>query len=479
MKPKPIYITTTLPYANSVPHIGHTLEFLQADAYARYFREKFGEENVFFNIGVDEHGLKIVKTAVENGVSPKEYTDKLVLSWKDFCNQFQISFDFFYRTTSVEHHLGVQQIWEACIKNGAIYKKHYDGLYCIGCEAFLTEKDLIAGKCPYHDQEPVEHSEENYFLKLSDVAAEILNYINFNSGFLKPASLEKELINFLKEIQDISISRSRKNLSWGIQVPGDPKQTIYVWFEALTNYIQVVGYGTNPDKFRKFWPGIQLCGPDNLRFQGAIWQGILAILGLPFSHKLLVHGTIFGPDGRKMSKSLANVISPMDQFKKFGLDACRFYLLGVLQTYGNSTYREEDLIAAYNTYLANNYGNLINRVIHLSKMLNVDLDNVSITQPVFMEKVNDHVSRADAFFENFELHSAVQTVNELLSFGNKYIVEQAPWQNTELASEVLCNLYQLLYRATELLEPIIPEGTERAKLVLKNKEKAILFPQIR
>jgi methionyl-tRNA synthetase len=244
---------------------------LQADAYARYFRNKLGKEKVFFNIGLDEHGLKILTTATKTGLTPEGLLNKLLPGWIDFCSAFNITYDYFYRTSSGKHHEGASRIWQLCDAKGDIYKKFYKGLYCIGCESFLHPRELKDGKCPHHNTEPIEHAEENYFFRLSKYADQIIQHINSNPEFLKPASKRAELLNFLKSMEDISISRNRKNLPWGITVPGDPDHTIYVWFDALTNYILSAGFGSEPDRFDQFWPGIQLCGPDNLRFQGAIW----------------------------------------------------------------------------------------------------------------------------------------------------------------------------------------------------------------
>ena len=369
------YITTTLPYANASPHVGHAMEFFQADAYARYFRKKLGKENVFFNVGVDEHGLKVFTTARESGTTPGKYLDELVPKWMDFCAKFKIGFDSFYRTSSKQHHITAQAIWKLCDDQGDIYLKHYEGLYCVGCEAFLLERDLVDGKCPDHGKAPIAYSEENYFFRLKAYSKAIIEHIHHTPDFLKPESKKQELLNFLKDMEDISISRNRANLPWGVEVPGDPDHTLYVWFDALSNYIGVLGFPEEMDRFRTWWPGIQLCGPDNLRFQGAMWQGMLASLGLPFTKHLLVHGTMLGPDGQKMSKTLGNVIAPLEQYDQFGSDGVRFYMLGVLQTYLNCSYREEDLKSAYNTHLANNYGNLVNRVIHLANQKSISISD--------------------------------------------------------------------------------------------------------
>lgn len=473
------YITTTLPYANSIPHVGHAIEFFQADAYARYFRKKLGKQNVFFNVGVDEHGLKVYTTAKEHGKSAQEYLDELVPKWKEFCEKFRISNDNFYRTSDSDHHKGAQRIWNLCLQKGDIYKKHYEGYYCVGCEAFLLERDLVDGKCPNHGASPVRQSEENYFFRLSKYSRPILDYLERNPDFLKPSWKMQELVNFVQNMEDISISRSRVNLPWGIEVPTDADHTMYVWFDALTNYIRVLGFDEDMERFNHWWPGVQICGPDNLRFQGAIWQGMLASLGLPFSKKLLVHGTILGPDGQKMSKSMGNVVSPLEQFEKYGSDVCRFYMLGVLHPYSNCSYREEDLKEAYNAQLANNYGNLLNRVIHLGNIKNVDITDKSAISTEYNQIVEGYREQIEKAYEDYELHEVVRLIGEMVSLGNQHIHEKEPWKQTpEMARVTLNNVSALVITATEFYEPIIPDGAQKAMEAIHKKEKVILYPRI-
>ncbi|MBT3602701.1 MAG: methionine--tRNA ligase [Candidatus Latescibacteria bacterium] len=469
-----------MPYANAIPHVGHAIEFFQADAYARYFKKKLGKENVFFNVGVDEHGLKVFTTAHDHDTTPEKYLDALVPEWLSFCSKFRIEHDHFYRTSAEDHHVGSKRVWEICNEKGDIYKKHYEGLYCVGCESFYLERDLIDGKCPDHGTVPVKYSEENYFFQLSKYSQAIISYLEENPDFLKPAAKKQELLNFLKDMEDISISRNRKNLPWGIEVPNDPEHTIYVWFDALTNYIRVLGFDNDLERFNSWWPGIQICGPDNLRFQGAIWQGMLAALGLPFTKKLLVHGTIFGPDGQKMSKTIGNVVSPLEQYEKYGSDICRFYMLGVLRPYTDSSYREEDLKEAYNAHLANSYGNLLNRIIHLGNQKDIDILDASAIESDFKAEVDEMKNKAEKAYEDFELHDAVSIINEIVSKGNQFVHEKEPWkQEAEDAKITLNNVSYLIQVASELYEPIIPDGAQKAIETLHKKEKLILFPRMK
>ena len=472
------YLTTTLPYVNAAPHIGHALEFFQADAIVRFKRKQLGAENVFFNVGMDEHGLKIYQKAQAENKSPQEYADGNAQNWKEFCKIFNISYDNFYRTTDPAHYKAAQEFWKACDAAGDIYKKKYEGLYCVGCEEFKTEKDLVDGKCPLHNTEPIQYSEENYFFKLSKYREELLENYEENKDKLKPDFKYEELINFIKNMEDISISRLKKNLPWGIPVPGDEEQVMYVWFDALTNYVNAVGYSTDEARFNEWWPNaLQIFGPDNLRFQCAIWQGMLLSARLPLTSKFLCHGTILGPDGRKMSKTIGNVISPLEQLEKFGYEAVRFYMLSELPTFGDSSYLETDLKASFNSKLADNFGNLLNRVIHLSNKKNVEIDNEIFVEPSFKKAVDERKAKAEDLFSNYEIKLASDEIFQLAEFGNKYIQDNAPWseKDEEKVKLVLNNLGYLLDAVIGLYEPIIPDSCKKAKDALDNKQTIILF----
>jgi methionyl-tRNA synthetase len=474
------YITTTLPYVNADPHIGHALEFIQADAITRFQRFKLGKENVFFNLGTDEHGLKMFTKANEEGISPQEFTTKYAKRFQEFCASFDIGYDFFYRTSESYHYGPAQKFWEASLAKGDIYKKEYTGLYCVGCEEFKTEKDLVDGKCPLHDKAPISYAEENYFFRLSKYTKPLLAMLDSNPEFVKPASKHTELYNFIAQgLEDISISRLKKNLPWGVPVPNDPDQVMYVWFDALTNYVNVLGYGTDAEKLKTWWPGIQLCGPDNLRFQGAIWQGMLLSAGLPHTKQILVHGMVLGPDGRKMSKTLGNVISPFEQLEKFGAEVVRYYLLSGLTTFGDSIYSESDLISKYNSELADTYGNLLNRVIHLSKKLAAHLDPHAATDS-FKAIVNDYRQTIHNYYETNELSLALQHTYRLAILGNEYIDERKPWKQTDEVqlTETLNNLAYLLHTVTDNYSPALPESTAKARQALMDQEPIVLFPKI-
>ena len=475
------YLTTTLPYVNANIHIGHAVEFVIADIIVRYKRDKFGNDNVFFNIGSDEHGLKIYEKAKENNIDVKAFVDSNVENIKEFCKLFSISYTNFYRTTDEKHKDSVYKIWNECLKKGDIYKKKYEGLYCVGCESFKLEKDLIDGKCPDHNKAPVLISEENYFFRLSNYKTQLLNFIDENTDWLKPKEKIHELINFIKDMEDISISRLKEKIYWGIEVPNDETQLIYVWFDALTNYIAAVGYYDDPKKFEEFWPCVQIFGPDNLRFQCAIFQGMLASAGLPFSKKMLMHGMIQDKDGKKMSKSIGNVISPIDQLDKFGVDYVRYYLGCVLNNYLNSSYKEDELIDVCNSSLADNFGNLLNRVIHLSNNYQIEINKFDEVENEFKKEVDTYCNKFEKLMEDYEVSEAYKAVLFLSSFGNKYIDENKPWEKDktiEFRKNVLNNLSYLLNRLIDMYKFVIPEKCSEARIALEKCEKIILFNKI-
>jgi methionyl-tRNA synthetase len=468
------YITTTLPYANGEPHLGHMFEFLIGDCLARYYRLK--KDSVYFNIGLDEHGQKIYDKAITLNIAPQEYVDSLYHSWIEFCTKFDISYDNFYRTSSPEHKIKVQVFWNKLLQQDLIYKKQYEGRYCIGCESFKTEKDLINNKCPDHLNLDIQDiAEENYFFRLSKYKEALFKWLE-ESSFLLPKSKTKELWNIIDDSEDISISR--KNLGWGIPVPNDNTQTIYVWFEALLNYIFSAGYLEN-DTFTKKWANaIQICGPDNLRFQGHIFQSFLAAAKISHTKKLIVHGTILDHEGHKFSKSLGNTIDPIEQLEEYGLTAVRYYALAKLNLFTNASWSEVDLINAYNNDLANDYGNLISRVLHLIDTKKTQI-GISFSTPKETVYIEDQINIIADYFSKSLIGDAAITLNALVKWGNKYISDERPFdKDSTNCSEVLNNLYYLLVRVTQWYEPFFPGIISDIQIALYNKKKIILFPKI-
>lgn len=471
------YLTTTLPYVNGKPHIGHALEFIQADVIARYHR--LIEDEVYFNVGTDEHGLKVFEKAQSEGMEVQDYVDKYADYWKEFCNQFQISYDRFIRTTDDDHLKAAKKFWTTSLENGDIYKKHYEGLYCVGCEEFKTEKDLDEnGNCPDHGKPPIKHSEENYFFRFSKYQQPLLDLYKNNKEFIKPVSKLTEMIKFVeKGLDDISISRQKENLPWGVPVPDDDDQVMYVWFDALVNYVASIGYESDHEKFKQWWPGIQLCGPDNNRFQSALWQAMLLSAGLENSEQILVHGTILGTDGTKMSKTKGNVVDPMEIYEKYGLEATRFYMIAGIPTYSDISFSFKQLESYYKSNLANEFGNLLNRIITLVKKKEVEVDEKKTEE--FFRKIADeyHEKYHNLMLEN-NLSEAMAKVQEIGEYGNKYITEKEPWgkeKTKEEVSTVLNNLVYLMKIMIKCYEPVIPDSCKKAGESLEKLENVILF----
>lgn len=469
MKKYDKYISTTLPYANSVPHIGHALEFIQAYVLKKFFEGQ--GEKVFLNIGVDEHGLKVYTKARELGVDTKKYLDELTLTWLDFCKKFEIEADNFYRTTNPAHHEMVKRYWNKCVEKGDLYKKKYVGQYCVGCESFKTDADLVDGKCPDHNAVPAVIEEENWFFRVSKYRDKLIAWLDYNTEFLSPASKTEELRNIILGAEDVSVSRLKKNVPWGVEVPGDQDQVIYVWFEALLNYVFAVE-DFDSENF------IQLCGPDNLRFQGSLFQAILESGGHKHTNKLLVHGTVLDADGNKMSKTLGNVVDPIEQLGKYGLDAVRYYALAGLSTYGNGCWSEKDLVASYNSDLADNFGNLLARTLHLIDKKDV---KVSYVRNEFKKDVDDRFNRVVELWRAYEINAALRETSSILKHGNKYINDAEPWsKNAKLADVeiVLDNLHYLLLRVSELYQPVLSAETNgRIIRALESFKKDIIFPK--
>jgi len=487
------YITTTLPYANSNPHIGHAFEFVIADALSRYF--KYKGEDVFFNIGLDEHGLKIQEAAAKEGISPKAYVDNLLYNWEDFIKALKIdSWDSFYRTSDSEHYVGVQQFWVEAFNRGDIYKKKYTGTYCVGCESFKTDRDLVDGKCLDHPTTELQDvEEENYFFKLSKYKNKLHEWAYKSTGFLEPITKRNEFLNIIDSIQDISISRVKESVSWGIPVPGDDSQIVYVWFDALLNYIFAAGYYTgelyDDHDFEDRWcesEVVQICGPDNLKFQSVIFQGLLTSAGIKNTNKLLVHGTILDKEGKKMSKSVGNVVDPIDQVEKYGVDAVRYYTLAGLRTYGNSSWDEQLLVELYNSNLADDYGNLVARVTHLAGLglkryednPNIEMNYGLIEFDKFNVFFGLEIEKVQELWDNYKIYEALQETNKLVKSLNKYMTDEKPWEDIEGKWAIIVELHSALSQVNKVYYPVIPGKVGEVEKALRECKKAIVFPKI-
>lgn len=459
------FVTTSIPYMNGDPHIGFAMESIMADVLARYARQS--GKPVLFSTGTDEHGGKIADKAAENKQDPKEYTDGMSQKYRNLMKSLNISNDRFIRTTDTGHEQRAQLIWKALEKD--IYKSTYVGLYCQGCEAFVTEAVAKEqnGLCPHHNKPYEKLEEENYFFKLSKYAPQIEKSINDGSFLVIPATRKHEIQQVFKEgLADISISRPKDKISWGIAVPSDKTQVMYVWFEALMNYITVLGYPEHED-FKKFWPAnVQVIGKDILRFHAAIWPGILLGLGLPLPKMLYVHGFISAEGGTKMSKSLGNVVDPYEVVSEYGADVLRYYLLRHIPSYGDGEFSWAKLQEVYNAELANELGNAVQRTAAMLKQYQNGLIG---DIPPASHDIGKYIEAIEAC----RFDRALEEVWEQVRGLNQYIDEEKPWElhkkgDTEHLREVLAYLVSNLLEIAELLAPFTPETSQKIRHVFED-----------
>ncbi len=458
------FITTAIDYVNGAPHIGHAYEKIVSDVIARHYKQRCDE--VFFLTGTDEHGIKIQKTAKENGKTPKELCDENSSKFKEAWKALNMEYNHFVRTTDEQHERVVQHIFKKLQENGDIYKHSYKGLYCSGCETFLNEKDLTEdGCCPIHGKKPEIIEEENYFFKLTKYKEQIAQHIKDNKNFIVPEYRAQEVLNQLENIEDISVSRAKTNVSWGIPVLDDETQTIYVWIDALSNYITALGYDVDEQsqEFKKYWPEAHhIIGKDILKFHSIYWSGFLLALGLPLPKQLFVHGFI-NINQEKMSKSLGNVISPINILKNWELekpDAFRYYMATAAPIGKDGNFSDEDFKEKVNADLANNMGNLLNRTLSmLVKYFDGEIKaefkgkNTVDTKEV-IENVKKH-------FDNFEVQEAAQEIISLVDKTNKYVADNAPWtlakeEKMTECGQVLTNVLEIMCVVSSLIYPYCP-----------------------
>ncbi len=471
------FVTTAIPYVNAEPHIGTTLDFLYADVLARASRAQ--NKPVLFSTGSDEHGGKIAEKAEELGISPKEFSDQMSQKFRELAKALNISNDRFIRTTDTGHEQRAQLIWKALQKD--IYKGKYVGWYCTGDEAFFPEAVVKANKgvCPNHNRKYEKIEEENYFFKLSSYAPKVLQAIESGAFRIIPATRKHEILRVIKDgLEDISISRPTEKIAWGIPVPGDSTQVMYVWFEALMNYLTVLGYPEHED-FKKFWPAnVQVIGKDILRFHAAIWPGMLLALGLPLPKMLYVHGFIT-VDGQKMSKTLGNVIKPQDIIDEYGVDAFRYYFLRYMPSYDDGDYSHERMLAAYNGELANELGNGVQRTSAMITQYQGGIIGQS------SEAEHDQAQYWEAI-ENCRFDRALDEVWEQVRGLNQYIDEQKPWEiakteDKDHLREVLAYQVSCLLEIAKLIGPFMPETAQKIRYTFEEgiirQSKTTLFPR--
>ncbi|OGM73966.1 methionine--tRNA ligase [Candidatus Woesebacteria bacterium RIFOXYB1_FULL_38_16] len=475
MNSKQYYITTTLPYVNAEPHIGFALEILEADCLARY-HTKPGDE-VKFNFGTDEHGQKIYEKALQSKKEPQAYVDEYALKFDHLKQALNLSYNHFIRTTNPDHIKAAQHFWTLCQKNGYIDLKDYEAKYCVGCELEKTDSELENNICPLHPNQPIQIlKEKNYFFKFSAFQKPLLDFYKKNPDFVVPSFRFNEIIQFVQSgLNDFSISRLKSKMPWGIEVPGDPDHVMYVWFDALINYISTLGW---PNKdISSWWPGIQIAGKDNLRQQSAIWQAMLMAAGLPNTKQIFIHGFI-SVNGQKISKSLGNTISPYDLVEKYGTDPVRYFLLAKVNPYEDSDFSIEKFEDAYNSDLANNLGNLVSRVAKLCESNNIELQTQQPSKNNLDTKINANLN---AFRFDLALESIWTEINDL----NKYLSDTKPWTLTNDQPTLTSILTSAVIRIREIaisLKPFLPETSKKIlEEFNKTKIKSIspLFPRIK
>ncbi|MEK7642679.1 MAG: methionine--tRNA ligase [Patescibacteria group bacterium] len=489
---KTFYITTPIFYPNAKLHMGHAYAVTLTDILARYHR--LNGEETYFLTGSDENTAKILKNL--DGKSTETYLEDLSLNFKDLYKKLSISYDQFIRTTDKEKHWpGAIEMWKRLVEAGDIEKKKYTGLYCIGCETFYMEKDLIDNNCPIHKTVPEKVEEENYFFKLSKYTADIKQKIKNGELSIIPEGRKNEILALLgRGLEDVSFSRPKEKVPHGIPVPGDPEQVIYVWCDALVNYISALGYGRNnspqtpllqsreglpetslvvrevetnspSELFDKFWPAdVHVIGKDILRFHAAIWPAMLLSAGLPLPKNILVHGMITS-GGVKMSKSLGNVIDPDELIKEYGSEAVRYYLARHISPFEDGDLTLESFKEVYNAHLANGLGNLVSRILTLSEK--------------YLEKCPDIPEKSDfmeyfKYYENFEINKAVDYVWNEISELDKYIQETEPFKviktDEEKGKKLISSMVLRLYRIARMLNPIMPETNVLLKKLIKENK---------
>lgn len=480
---KPFYITTTLPYVNAEPHLGHAVEFIRADAIARYKASL--DFDVFFNTGTDEHGQKIYEIAQKENIDTQAFVDRMAEHFKKFCLALGVGtgdYTFsFTRTTDAAHIAAAQEFWRRCKEKDFIEKKKYTVKYCVGCELEKTDSELVDGKCPLHPNRDIELiDEENYFFKFSAFQKQLLDLYHTCSDFVVPATRLKEIEAFVSRgLEDFSISRLKEKMSWGIPVPDDPDHVMYVWFDALVNYVSAIGWPDDKEKFNKWWNEtggvLQYCGKDNLRQQAAMWQAMLMSLGITPSKQVVIDGFVTGEGGVKMSKSLGNAVNPLEIVKEYGTDALRYYVLRELHPFEDSVFTPEKFKNAYNGNLANGLGNLVSRIMKMAITYDIRLPKNALPKKPqdFDKKIGD-----------FDFKGAMDDIwIGMIMHDDAYIQREEPFKkiktDPEKARKDIEFLLIDLLSIANLLLPFMPETSAKILTLIKENKapETPLFPR--
>ncbi len=463
---KKFYITTPIYYVNDKPHIGHAYTTIAADVLARYYRQK--EQEVFFLTGTDEHGAKVAESAAEVGMEPQKFCDINSEKFKQVFEALDITHDYFIRTTSERHAIGVKKFLQKLYDNGDIYEGTYEGLYCVGCEKFITEKELVDGQCPEHKKVPDHVSEKNYFFNLKKYLSEVQRLIEADRISVKPAARKKEVLGLFKQgLDDFSVSREK--VEWGISLPFDETQKTYVWVEALQNYITAIGYGDNEAYFEAWWPAdVHLMAKDIIKFHAIYWPALLLAAGLPVPKIIYAHG-FFSLDGQKMAKSLGNVIDPSDLVAEFGVDATRYLLLSQFPFGQDGDIKRSLFKEKYNADLANNLGNLVSRVLNMLEKYCDGTIPREEESPIYLAHIDEKIERLEFDVALRELWQAVDKANLIID-------ESKPW---DLAKDsrsrgrleiILSQLAAFLLDFAATVRPFMPSAAAQIIGSLESKK---------
>lgn len=457
------YICTAIAYVNAAPHMGHALEFILTDAIARYKRMQGFD--TFFLTGTDEHGVKNYTTAKKAGMDTQAFVDQNAKIFEELKPILDLSNDGFIRTTDRErHYTASQKLWNKLLEQDDLYEKEYEGLYCTGCEAFLAVRDLVDGNCAIHKRAPELVKEKNYFFRLSKYSEQIAKLIASDTLKIIPSFRKNEILNMVEEgLHDVSFSRPKSVLPWGVEVPNDPDQVMYVWCDALTNYISGIGYTEESDTFKRYWPAdVQVIGKDIVRFHAGVWIGMLLSAGLPIPKSILVHGFLTH-NGEKMSKSIGNVVDPLAIVDRYGLDAMRYYLLREIPSGRDGDFNDELFVQRYNSDLANNLGNLVNRVHTL--ISRNDISDFSFNEHAgeYREKAEETWKKYESDMNDYNIHEAVFHVWRLVDYANRMIEQEKPWSlvknDPEKGRAVLSNLLEIIRHISMMIAPVIPRSS--------------------
>lgn len=468
------YLTTAIPYVNAAPHLGHALEFVQSDAIGRYWEAQ--GRDVALVTGSDENSLKNVHAAEARGITTAQLCGENAAAFREMADAVGLSYTDFVRTSDRNVHMpGVLEVWRRIGKSGDLYKKKYKGLYCVGCESFYEEGELPNGVCSEHNKKPVEVEEENYFFKLSKYGKKLEELIEKDELLILPESRKNEVLAFIRSgLKDFSVSRSvERAKGWGVPVPGEPSQIMYVWFDALGTYLTGVGFGTDEKKFKRFWPAdVHVIGKGILRFHAVYWPAMLLSAGLPLPKRVFVHGYI-SVEGQKMSKSLGNIIDPMAMVAKYGVDPIRYCLLGGVPTFSDGDFSGKELIAKNNNELVANFGNFAYRTQKLIEKFygnvipSAELDAEDGAQ---LAKIDEYGKKIAEEMEKYELKRGLELLMELSSSFNKYLSDREPWKNEAKRAQTLYVSSRGLSALAILSEPFLPFTSEKMRKALGIKK---------